>query len=285
MRLVSYGPAGFERAGVLDGDQVVDLNFSNPRLPSRWRQIFARGLMDEVAYTVDEFPTHLVSISRVRLGPPVPDASKIVCLGLAYAGHAEEGGKEPPSAPQLFCKATTTLTGPYDDIVYPRQVEQLDYEVELAVVVGRRTRHAGNEEAAANIAGYMVLNDVSARCAQFGDKQWFRGKSFDTFCPCGPAIVTPDEIGDPDNLPLKTWVNGDLRQNSSTSDLLWKVSHIVSYVSDQMTLLPGDMIATGTPEGVGVFRDPPGLLSVGDLVEMEVEGIGRLKNRVVAEGG
>lgn len=283
MRLVSYGPRGSERAGVLDGDQIVDLNFANPRLPSNWRRIFERGLMEEVRYTVADFPAHLVSISKVRLGPPVPNPSKIVCLGLAYANHAKEGGKEPPQEPQLFCKGPNALGGPYDDIVYPKQVEKLDYEVELAAVIGRRMKRADEEEAKAGLAGYMVLNDVSARCAQFGDRQWFRGKSFDTFCPTGPAIVTPDEVPEPDTLPLKTWVNGELRQDSTTSDLLWPVARIVSYVSHQMTLEPGDIIATGTPEGVGVFREPPALLSIGDMVEMEVEGIGRLKGKVVDE--
>ena len=183
----------------------------------------------------------------------------------------------------MFAKAPSALIGPYDDIIYPKQVQKLDYEVELAVVIGRRAKRLSAEDAMKAVAGYMVLNDVSARCAQFGDKQWFRGKSFDTFCPTGPYIVTPDEIADPDKLDLKCWVNNELRQNSSTSQLLWPVREIVAYVSNQMTLLPGDIIATGTPEGVGCFREPPGLLSVGDVVEMEAGGIGRLRNRIVEE--
>lgn len=283
MRLVSYGPAGGERAGVLDDDQVIDLGFSNPRLPNDWRTIFRRALMEEVRYTVAEFPAVLVPVSRVRLGPPMPNPSKIVCLGMAYAGHAREGGKQPPAEPQLFAKAPSALAGPYDDIVYPQQVKQLDYEVELAAVIGRRLKRADAAAAASGIAGYTVLNDVSARCAQFGDKQWFRGKSFDAFCPLGPAIVTTDELTNPDNLSLKTWVNGELRQSASSAELLWKVAEIVSYISQQMTLEPGDIVATGTPEGVGVFRQPPALLAPGDVVEMEIAGIGRLRNRVVAE--
>ena len=282
MRLVSYGPAGRERAGVIIQDEVIDLSFSNPRLPSSWRMIFERRMVDEAAYTVPN-ASYRVNLANTRLGPPVPDLSKIVCLGLAYASHAGEGKEKPPAMPQLFCKAPSALAGPNDDIVYPKQVEKLDYEVELAVVIGQRAKHVPEAKALGVVAGYMVLNDVSARCAQFGDKQWFRGKSFDTFCPTGPYIVTPDEIENPDDLELKCWVNNEQRQSASTSELLYPVRRIVSYISDQMTLMPGDIIATGTPEGVGMFRKPPGLLSVGDVVEMEIAGIGRLRNRVVEE--
>jgi len=282
VRLVSYGPAGRERAGVIVRDEVIDMTFSNPRLPSSWRVIFERNMVDEVKYTLPN-ASYRVNLANTRLGPPIPDPTKIVCLGLAYASHAGEGKEKPPAVPQLFCKAPSALIGPNDDIVYPKQVEKLDYEVELAVVIGRRAKHVPEAKALSIVAGYMVLNDVSARCAQFGDKQWFRGKSFDTFCPTGPYIVTPDEIENPDDLELKCWVNNEQRQSASTSELLYPVRRIISYISDQMTLLPGDIIATGTPEGVGIFRKPPGLLSVGDVVEMEIAGIGRLRNRVVEE--
>ncbi|MBN1807653.1 MAG: fumarylacetoacetate hydrolase family protein [Planctomycetes bacterium] len=282
MKLVSYGPPGKERAGVVLRDEVVDIGFSNPRIPATWREVFERGMTSEVAAYARR-GTYRQHLSEVRLGPPVPNPTKIVCLGLAYASHAGEGKEEPPAEPQLFCKAPSALAGPNDDIVYPKQVRKLDYEVELAVVIGRRARRVAEEEALSLAAGYMVLNDVSARCAQFGDKQWFRGKSFDTFCPTGPYIVTPDEVGNPDGLELKSWVNGEARQDSNTSELLYGVGKIISYVSAQMTLMPGDIIATGTPEGVGVFMDPPGLLEAGDVVEMEIKGIGRLRNRVVEE--
>ena len=282
MRLASYGPQGQERAGVIIGDEVVDINFSNPRLPASWEEVFAQKLLGEAAYSAPG-GSYRKRLADVRLGPPVFKPTKIICLGLAYAAHAAEGWENAPPEPQLFCKAPSALAGPHDDIVYPKQVEKLDYEVELAIIIGERAKHVSEKEALSVVAGYTVLNDVSARCAQFGDKQWFRGKSFDTFCPMGPYIVTTDEIPAPGQLVLRCWVNGEIRQEASTKELLFSLEKIVSYVSSQMTLLPGDVIATGTPEGVGIFREPPLLLFPGDVVEMEIAAIGRLRNRVVEE--
>jgi 2-keto-4-pentenoate hydratase/2-oxohepta-3-ene-1,7-dioic acid hydratase in catechol pathway len=224
----------------------------------------------------------------VRLGAPSPDPGEIVCLACNYEGHLKEGAavrefKTLPH-PKLFSKAGAAAAGPRDDIILPASVTQLDYEVEVAVIIGRRCRNAPAAEAAEFIAGYAVFNDVSARCAQFGDGQFFRGKSFETFAPMGPALVTPDEAGNAADLALRSWVNGVLRQDSRTGRMTASIPEIVEFVSGIFPLRPGDVIATGTPAGVGIFMDPPGLLRVGDLVEMEVEGLGRLANRVVGEG-
>jgi 2-keto-4-pentenoate hydratase/2-oxohepta-3-ene-1,7-dioic acid hydratase in catechol pathway len=210
-----------------------------------------------------------------------------VCLAGNYEEHIKEGEcvreMKRTAHPKLFSKAGVTASGPADDIAYPPSVEKLDYEVEIAVVIGRRARCVPAGRAGEVIAGYCVLNDVSARCAQFGDGQFFRGKSFETFAPMGPALVTPDEAGNVADLALRSWVNGAIRQDSRTSRMTFSIPEIVEFVSAVFTLRPGDVIATGTPAGVGVFMNPPGLLRVGDLVEMEVEGLGRLANRVVAQ--
>ncbi|MEM3096129.1 MAG: fumarylacetoacetate hydrolase family protein [Nitrososphaerota archaeon] len=222
-------------------------------------------------------------LSDVGLLAPIDNRPKIVCVGLNYRDHAEEQGVRPPEEPVIFMKPYTAVTGPGQPIVYPEITKQLDYEAELAVVMGSKCRKVTPREAYSHILGYTCFNDVSARDIQFRDGQWVRGKSFDTFAPIGPWVVTGDELGDPHNLRIMARVNGEVRQDSNTRNLIFGVDYLVSFISMVMTLEPGDIIATGTPAGVGIFYKPaPKLLKVGDLVEVEIEKVGVLANRVVA---
>jgi len=204
---------------------------------------------------------------------------KIVCVGLNYGAHAGESGGDLPKAPLLFGKFANTLAGDGDPIVLPPEIGHVDAEAELAVVIGERASRVGKEQAFDVIEGYTCANDVSARDAQFGDGQWFRGKGFDTFCPVGPRIVSAGEL-DPSDLRIQQRLNGEVLQDSRTSDLIFDVPTLVSYVTQAITLEPGDLILTGTPEGVGIFREPKITLVAGDVVEIEVEGIGVLRNEV-----
>ncbi|HEY3320955.1 MAG TPA: fumarylacetoacetate hydrolase family protein [Planctomycetota bacterium] len=308
MRLVSFGPIGQERLGALihDGRQIVDLNAADPAIPSTMLAFLNGNFWERTrricADTSSLQGKAVVEAPHVRLGAPVPRPGQIICVGLNYKDHADEQGVPYPKAPLLFGKSPSAAGGPNDDVVYPADVSQLDYEVELGVIIGRkigpRTAETGGrgdggtggsadaaQSAIRNpqsaIAGYCVFNDVSARCCQYGDKQWFRGKSFDTFAPFGPALVTPDEVPDPQNLALTTKVNGEVRQSSNTGQMIHRVEQILAHITRGLTLLPGDVIATGTPSGVGVFFKPPRLLKRGDVVELEVQGLGKLVNRIV----
>ena len=214
-----------------------------------------------------------------RLLAPITRPGKIIGIGRNYREHAAEEGVEPPSAPLIFGKWSTTIVGPGSEIRWdPTLATQVDYEAELGVVIGRRARRVSEGEALDYVLGYTCLNDVSARDLQFGDGQWVRGKSLDTFCPIGPAIVTTDEIPDPQRLRLSCTVSGERLQDATTADMYFSVAEIISYCSRAFTLEPGDVIATGTPSGVGAFRKPPRYLTDGDVVQVEVEGIGRLEN-------
>ena len=219
-------------------------------------------------------------LEGARLASPLPRPPKIVCVGLNYLDHATEQNVPLPEHPLLFSKATSSVVGPYDDVVLPDESEQVDYEVELAVVIGRTATAVSEADAYDYIAGYTVANDVSARDIQFRQQQWHQGKSYDTFCPMGPWLVTKDEIPDPNALAVKLTLNGEVLQDSNTDNLIFNVPTLVSRISSAMTLLPGDVISTGTPAGVGVFRDPKILLKAGDYMETWVEGIGTLKNHV-----
>ena len=212
---------------------------------------------------------------------PIPRPGKIVCVGLNYRDHAEEQGTELPGAPLLFAKFTTSLIGPGDPIVIPRVVAKCDYEAELGVVIGSTVKGVSKENALEAVAGYVVANDVSARDLQFGDGQWTRGKSPDTFCPVGPLVPAAD-VPDPHALPIRAILNGETMQDSTTANLIFGIDEIVSYASQTSTLEAGDLILTGTPAGVGVFRDPPRLLQPGDEITIEIDGVGTLTNPVVA---
>ena len=211
---------------------------------------------------------------------PIDRPEKIVCVGLNYRDHAEEQGTELPEAPLLFAKWPNTLIGPGEPIVIPPITKQVDYEAELGAVIGRRVRGTSAENALDAVAGYLCLNDVSARDLQFSDGQWVRGKSLDTFCPVGPHFVSADDVPDPQALSIRALVNGDVLQDSNTSNMIFSVAEIVAHVSQAITLEPGDLIATGTPAGVGAFRDPPIWLEPGDEVTIEIESIGALTNPV-----
>lgn len=220
-------------------------------------------------------------LSAVKLHAPVSNPRKMVCLGLNYSDHAKEAGKPEPKEPILFSKPPTAIADPEQPILYPRISKKVDYEVELALVIGRKGKDIAVEDAFDFIAGYTVFNDVSARDIQFGDGQWFRGKSFDTFAPMGPYLVTKEHVPDPNNLRLGTEVNGEPRQNGTTANMIFRVPYVVAFISQVMTLEPGDIIATGTPAGVGIFAKPePRLLKPGDVVEAWVENIGTLRNPV-----
>jgi 2-keto-4-pentenoate hydratase/2-oxohepta-3-ene-1,7-dioic acid hydratase in catechol pathway len=224
-----------------------------------------------------------LELSEVRVLEPVLSPPKIICLGLNYRDHAAEQKASLPDEPIFFMKPRTAVVGPDEPIVKPSFVKQLDYEAELAVVIGKRGKNIAVEDAEKHIFGYTCFNDVSARDIQFKDKQWTRGKSFDTFAPMGPCITTADQIGDPTNLRVRAWVNSELRQNGSTSNMVFNVYQIVHELSRVMTLEPCDIIATGTPAGVGFSMKPePKFLKEGDIVEIEVEKIGKLRNKVAA---
>jgi 2-keto-4-pentenoate hydratase/2-oxohepta-3-ene-1,7-dioic acid hydratase in catechol pathway len=216
-------------------------------------------------------------------GLPIDRPGKIVCVGLNYRDHAEEQGTELPGAPLLFAKWPNALIGPGEAIVIPRVSQRVDYEAELGVVIGSRVRGVSKENALEAVRGYLCLNDVSARDLQFADGQWTRGKSPDTFCPIGPRLVPREEVDDPQALGIRCVLNGQVMQDSTTANMIFTVAEIIAYASATMTFEPGDLIATGTPAGVGVFRDPPVLLQDGDEVTIEIERLGALTNPVRAE--
>jgi len=224
-------------------------------------------------------------VTEWSLRSPVGAPQKVLAIGRNYAEHARETGQEPPTTPIVFAKMPSSIIGPGDPIIYSKaHSQQVDYETELAVVIGRRTRMVSPDDALDYVLGYTVCNDVSARDVQFGEGQWVRGKSFDTFCPLGPWIVTTDEIPDPQVLKISARLNGQTMQDSSTAEMIFSVAALVSFLSLAITLEPGDVIATGTPPGVGFARTPPVFLLDGDTAEMEVEGIGILRNPVVVTG-
>ena len=213
---------------------------------------------------------------------PIDRPGKIVCVGLNYRDHAEEQGVPLPEAPLLFAKWQNTLIGPGDPIVIPPIVTKCDYEAELGVVIGARVRDVSVENALEAVAGYICVNDVSARDLQFADSQWTRGKSPDTFCPVGPRLVPRDEVGDPQQLAIRAVLNGEAMQESSTANMVFGVAELIAYITQTVTLEPGDLIATGTPAGVGAFRDPPLWMKPGDEITIEIDGVGSITNPVTA---
>ncbi len=276
MQLIRFGPRGQEKPGLWKDGRIVDLRSHFPGIPDIGEEFFREGWPEKVARVQDPGTPR-----EVRLGSPIGRPSKIICLGINYATHGSEGGFKPPERPILFAKTPNALSGPFDPIVLPRSSGQVDWEVELAAVIGREGKRIRRADAMDYIAGFSVMNDVSGREAQFGDPQWFRGKSFDTFAPLGPALVTPDEAGDVGDLALEAWVNGVVMQSDRTRHLIFDVPAILEFISEDITLLPGDIIATGTPSGVGIFRKPPVTLQPKDVVECRIETIGVIRNTVV----
>jgi 2-keto-4-pentenoate hydratase/2-oxohepta-3-ene-1,7-dioic acid hydratase in catechol pathway len=219
--------------------------------------------------------------AETRLGSPVKRPSKLICIGLNYAKHAEESGMKPPKEPVLFFKATSAIVGPNDDLIIPKNSKKTDWEVELAVVIGKKTSYCSEAEAMDAVAGYVLHNDYSEREFQLErEGQWVKGKSCDTFAPLGPYLVTKDEIKDPNNLNLWLKLNGKTMQNSNTSDFVFNIAEVVSYISQFMTLLPGDVISTGTPAGVGMGLKPQRFLKEGDVVELGIDGLGTSKQHI-----
>ena len=277
MRLIRFGPPGSERPGLLQSDGIVDLRSFFPDIPDIDSTFFENDWLQRLKNLQE--PGQKVSI---RLGPPISRPSKIICLGKNYRDHAMEGGMDVPEAPLLFCKTPNSLNGPYDPVIMPTGSGKIDWEVELAVIIGKQCKAATVETAMAAVAGVCVMNDVSGREAQFGDGQWFRGKSFDTFAPLGPALVTLDEIDDLYGLPLSTRVDGKIMQQDSTGNMIFNVAETIAYISENITLMPGDIISTGTPAGVGIFMKPERVLVPGEEVTSSIEGIGTLRNRMVS---
>jgi 2-keto-4-pentenoate hydratase/2-oxohepta-3-ene-1,7-dioic acid hydratase in catechol pathway len=286
MRLVSFGPRYGERPGVLLGEAILDLGAVSRDLAGSWRTLLAAGALAEIRALAADPSRRPQGAMRpaatVRLGPPVPDPGKIVCVGLNYVDHAAEQGKPLPERPLLFAKAASALAGPRDDVVIPAGITHVDYEAEMAFVIGRRGRNVPQERAADFVAGYMVFNDLTARKIQREDGQWFRGKSLDTFAPCGPALVTADEVADPHALDIRLERNGEVRQASNTRNLHFRIGFLISYLSATMTLEPGDVVSTGTPGGVGAYSEPKVFLNPGDEIVTRVERLGELRNRVRA---
>lgn len=272
-----------ETYGFIKGDKVATKDeityLTGVPIPHTVKDFLFDGWYDEIKNKISDLP-YGESISKFKLLAPIANPNKIICLAFNYVDHAEEQGLEAPEDPAIVIKPRTALNGTESDIVCPDFVTQLDYEVELALIVGKTCKNVSVDEASSAIFGYMVFNDVSARDIQFKDKQFTRGKSFDSFAPCGPWITTADEIKDPQNLKLTTKINGELRQNSSTSNMFIKIPEIISKISQVLTLEKGDIISTGTPAGVMLNKPNAVFLKDGDSVEMEIEGLGVLKNTI-----
>ena len=282
MKLIRFGKPGNEKPGIqLDKGQKIDVSafgldydevffgFEGPKKLREWL-----SLNQENCPKISE---------NIRLGPPICRPSKIVCVGLNYAKHAQESGMEVPSEPVLFFKASSAIIGPNDDVILPRNSKKSDWEVELAIVIGAKASYVEEENAMNHVAGYVLHNDISEREFQLERSgQWVKGKSSDTFAPLGPYIATTEEIKDPHNLNMWLKLNGKTMQDSNTSDLIFGIPKLVSYISEFMTLLPGDIISTGTPFGVGLGLDPQIFLKEGDEMELGIDGLGVSKQKVIA---
>ncbi|XP_060894606.1 fumarylacetoacetate hydrolase domain-containing protein 2A isoform X1 [Labrus mixtus] len=289
MRLVQFqrhGDAGNIRVGVELGEGlgVVDLKAFDPSMPSTMRALLELG--DEGLQCAQRALSSgqcVVERSDVQLLSPVLAPEKVVCVGMNYRDHCLEQNAPIPKEPIIFSKFPSAITGPYDDILLPSESQEVDWEVELAFVIGRRGKHIKEEDALSYVAGFTVANDVSARDWQMkrNGKQWLLGKTFDSFCPLGPALVTTDAVKDPHNLGVRCLVNGDTVQSSNTDQMIFKTEALVAWVSKFVTLTPGDVFLTGTPPGVGVFRKPPVFLKKGDVVECQIDRIGSIINKVV----
>lgn len=278
MKFVRFGPRGAEKPGVLDAEGGIrDLS----------------GLIGDLAGPVLENLDALTGMNvsalpkvagTPRLGPPVAGTGKFICIGLNYADHAAESGLAVPSEPVIFMKATSAICGPNDPIVIPRGSEKTDWEVELAVIIGKPAKYVPEAGALSHVAGYAITNDVSERAFQIErEGQWTKGKSCDNYGQIGPWLVTPDEAGDPQNLKMWLKVNGETKQDGSSATMVYGVAHLISYLSQFMTLQPGDVISTGTPPGVGMGQTPPQYLKPGDVVELGIEGLGSQRQEVMAD--
>lgn len=282
MKLIRFGEKNKEKPGIqLDDDQRIDVSsFIDDYDENFFYKIGIKKLRSWLNKNKEKCP---IIDNNIRIGPPISRPSKIVCVGLNYAKHAAESGMKIPDEPVLFFKSSSAITGPYDPIIIPKNSSKTDWEVELAIVIGKRASYVSKEDALNYIAGYVLHNDVSEREFQIERSgQWVKGKSCDSFAPIGPFIATADEIENPNNLNLWLKVNGEEMQNSNTSDFIFNIEEVVSYISQFMTLIPGDIISTGTPFGVGLGLNPPKYLKEGDIVELGIEGLGISKQNCIA---
>ena len=284
MRLISFTESSNTRIGLLQGEHIIDLSQVAPSLPSDMLSFLEAGDGAMLQAARQASASEHYFASDVAIEAPLKRPPKILAIGLNYRAHAEESNMDIPKHPMVFTKQATSANGPFAPIHSPTETQMLDYEGELGVVIGRRCRRVSKQDANRVIAGFCVLNDVSVREWQFlaTPPQFTMGKSWDTHNPFGPAIVTPDEV-DPHNLMLRTFVNGDLRQETSTNDLIFNCYDIIEFLTTAFTLEPGDVIATGTPSGVGISMQPKGTLKLGDVVKVEIDGLGFIENEVIAE--
>jgi 2-keto-4-pentenoate hydratase/2-oxohepta-3-ene-1,7-dioic acid hydratase in catechol pathway len=297
MQLISFTRDGRIRSGAIEQaltdpstTRVVDLNAADPRLPADMLELLRGGdeLLQLARRVIESAPPEAWhEVAGSQLLAPVPRPGKIICIGLNYRDHAAEAGLAIPAEPVVFAKLSNTINGPYSPIPMPRATEQIDYEGELGVVLGKTCKGVKETEALDYVAGYLAVNDVSARDVQHRNGQWVLGKSPDGFAPMGPALVTADEVGDPQQLDVRTRVGDELLQSSNTREMIFPVARLISFISEFVTLEPGDVIATGTPSGVGGAQDPPRWLRAGETVRVEFPGLGGLANVMMApaDGG
>ena len=287
MPLAVFSQGDSPRLGKVFGDSLMDLSVAAPRLPGSVIAFLNAGdPARQIFDAVDRDAGALIALAEVRLHAPIPDPEKFLAIGMNYGAHGDEARKlgiDVPKYQLWFNKQVSCINGPYDDVVLPAVSEKLDYEAELAVVIGRTCRNVAPEDARSVIGGYMVCNDVSARDWQLRTATMTLGKSFDTHGPTGPWLTLPNELADPQDLTLRTLVNGEERQRDNTSGMIHDIAAQIAYLSQVMTLKPGDILATGTPSGVGVAREPAVFLQVGDVVRIEIEGLGHIENVVVAD--
>ena len=282
MRLVTFGQNGKERVGVVQGSEVVDVTAAAPTMLA----LIQAGSAGRESVRRELEKGARLALNSVTLRSPIPRPAKnVICIGRNYKEHVAETGASLPSEPIWFTKAVTAICGPYDDIALDLSISRdFDWEVELALVIGREGRHIGKDHALDYVHSYAVFNDFSVRDIQNGRRQWFLGKSYEKSAPLGPWLITPDELGDPQSLNVRCRVNGIVKQESNTSLMIFDIATCIADISRIMTLEPGDIISTGTPSGVGFSRNPPEFLKPGDVMETEIDGIGTLRNRLVSAG-
>lgn len=285
MKLVTFSQNGGARLGALKDEQnIVDLNKADARLPADMLAFLEAGDSAlQMAKAAIASAKETIPLASVKLLAPIPKPGKILCIGLNYSDHAAESGQPLPDFPIVFAKYANTVIAPGEAIILPHVTDQVDYEAELGFVIGKRGRYISEADALSYVAGYLPINDVSARDYQSRTSQWTMGKTFDTFAPMGPALVTSDEVPDPHNLKIQLTIGTDMLQNSSTSKLIFGIPQLVASLSEVMTLEPGDVVSTGTPPGVGFAQKPPRFLKAGDVVSVIIEGLGTLTNPVESE--
>jgi 2-keto-4-pentenoate hydratase/2-oxohepta-3-ene-1,7-dioic acid hydratase in catechol pathway len=281
MKLIRFGEINKEKTGIIINDEYYDTSLFGEDYNEHF---FETNGLNRLQKFIESNKDNLPKVSKnLRLGSPVSRPSKIICIGLNYADHARETNAAIPTEPIIFFKSTTSLIGPFDDVIIPKNSEKTDWEVELALVIGKRASYVEESEALNYVAGYCLHNDLSERQFQLErNGQWVKGKSCDTFAPLGPFLATPDEIADVNNLRLWLTVNASIVQDSNTANFIFKVPYLIAYISQFMTLLPGDVISTGTPPGVGLGMKPPVFLKEGDIMELGIDGLGVSKQKVIS---